>query len=73
MILRQKLQVVTLLALILISLASYHNGTGGTGWLQWLSVLMILAFAFVFDLLFANEGQFLFDPDADNWRRKVVR
>ena len=72
MVLRQKLQVMILLLLILFTFASYHAGTGGTGWLQWLAVVTILAFVFVFDLAFTNESQFIFDPDAENWRRKTV-
>jgi hypothetical protein len=70
--LRQKLQIVILLALILFCFASYHEGTGSTVWLQWLTVITLMAFMLVFDLAFTNESQFLFDPDADNWRRKTV-
>ena len=69
---RQKLQVFLLLLLTFFTFAAYHSGTGGTGWLQLLTVLAILAFTFVFDLAFTNESQFIFDPDADNWRRKIV-
>jgi len=72
MVLRQKLQVMILLLLILFTFASYHAGTGGTGWLQWLAVVTIAAFVFVFDLAFTNDSQFIFDPDAENWRRKTV-
>ena len=70
---RQKLQVLILLALIFLAFASFHAGTGGTAWLQWLSVVVIMAFVFVFDLAFTNDSQFIFDPDAENWRRKTVR
>lgn len=41
-------------------------------WIQFLSVLVIFFFIFIFDWAFTNESNFLFDPDADNWRRKVV-
>ena len=71
--LRQKLQVLILLLLSLFAFASYHQGTGGVAWLQYLSVLAIMAFTFIFDMAFTNDSQFIFDPDADNWRRKVVR
>ena len=70
--LRQRIQIVILLLLTLFVFASYHEGTGGTAWLQWLATISILAFALVFDLAFTNESSFIFDPDADNWRRKVV-
>jgi preprotein translocase subunit SecF len=71
--LRQKIQVMILLTLILFAFASYHEGSGNTAWLQWLSVISIAAFTFVFDLTFTNDSQFIFDPDAENWRRKTVR
>lgn len=70
---RQKIQAILLLVLILLAFASYHPGTGGTAWLQWLSVITMAAFVFVFDVAFTNDSQFIFDPDADNWRRKTVR
>jgi predicted permease len=69
--LRQKLQVILLLFLILVTFASYHQGS--TAWLQWLTVVSLLFFAFVFDLLFTTDAHFIFDPDAENWRRKTVR
>jgi hypothetical protein len=72
MVFRQRLQMVILLFLILLAFASYHEGTGGTAWLQWLTVLTIFAFVFVFDLAFTNDSQFIFDPDAENWKRKTV-
>lgn len=51
--------------------ASYHQGD--TTWLQWTTVISFLTFTLVFDCAFTNESSFLFDPDADNWRRKTVR
>jgi hypothetical protein len=72
MIFRQKLQVTILLFLALLAFASYHPGTGGVAWLQYLALICILIFLFIFDMAFTNDSQFIFDPDADNWRRKVV-
>jgi hypothetical protein len=69
---RQKLQIVILLFLTLLAFASYHPGSGGVAWLQWLATLTIFFFLFIFDLSFTNDSNFIFDPDADNWRRKVV-
>jgi hypothetical protein len=70
--LRQRIQIWTLLVLILFCFASYHQGSGGVGWLQWLTAISIFVFLLIFDLAFTNDSQFIFDPDADNWRRKVV-
>jgi hypothetical protein len=42
-------------------------------WLQWLTAFVMVAFLLVFDLAFTNDSSFLFDPDAENWRRKMVR
>ena len=72
MIFRQKLELLLILILTFFAFASYHEGTGGTAWLMWLAVISILAFTYVFDVSFADESMFIFDPDADNWRRKVV-
>ena len=71
MIVRQKLQVVAILFFTFVAFASYHPGTGSTVWLQWLMLLTMLAFTLVFDLAFSNESMFIFDPDAENWRRKT--
>lgn len=71
MIVRQKLQVVALLFFSFVAFASYHAGTGSTVWLQWLMLLSILFFTLIFDLIFTNESMFIFDPDAENWRRKT--
>ena len=69
MVFRQKLQGGALLFFSLIAFASYHEGS--TVWLQWLMLLVILTFTLVFDLAFTNESMFIFDPDAENWRRKT--
>jgi len=68
--LRQRIEVVILLVLLLLTFASYHEGS--TVWLQYLTVLSIFAFVYVFDLAFTNDSNFMFDPDAENWRRKTV-
>jgi len=71
MILRQKIQICVMLFLALLAFATYHEGSGSVMWLQWLSVLSIMAFLLIFDLGFTDESSFIFDPDAENWRRKV--
>lgn len=71
MIVRQRLQVVAILFFSFIAFASYHEGTGSTVWLQWLTLISMLAFMLIFDLAFMNESMFIFDPDAENWRRKT--
>ena len=72
MILRQKLQVMLLLLLSFLAFASYHSGTGSVAWIQWVTAITMLVFLMVFDFAFTNESMFIFDPDADNWRRKCV-
>ena len=71
MIARQKLEFSILLLLALFTFASYSQGS--VIWLQWLTAIVLLFFVFAFDVLFANESQFIYDPDAENWRRKTVR
>jgi len=69
--LRQKVELIALIVLTFLSFASYHAGTGSTSWLQFTAVAVIIAFAFVFDVAFTDDSSFIFDPDADNWRRKT--
>ena len=70
--LRQRIEILILIALSFLAFASYHEGTGGVAWVQYLSLISIFVFLFIFDWAFTNESNFMFDPDADNWRRKVV-
>lgn len=70
MIARQKLQVCLLILFIFFAFASYDPLT--VTWLQWLTVSTFLTFMLVFDCAFTNESMFIFDPDANNWRRKTV-
>ena len=69
--LRHRVTLTLMLFLSIVAFASYHKGTGSTAWLQWLSLVIFLFFGHVFDRLFTNAGMFMFDPDADNWRRKT--
>lgn len=71
--LRQRIQILILLTLVMFTFASYHEGTGSTTWLQWLTAAVFVTFMLVFDMAFTSESGFIFDPDADNWRRKTVR
>ena len=68
---RQNIYAALLIFLTFIAFASYHEGTGSTAWLQWTSVTVMVAFAFFFDFAFTDSSSFIFDPDADNWRRKT--
>eukprot|EP00592_Proboscia_alata_P000591 CAMPEP_0194375606 /NCGR_PEP_ID=MMETSP0174-20130528/24150_1 /TAXON_ID=216777 /ORGANISM="Proboscia alata, Strain PI-D3" /LENGTH=75 /DNA_ID=CAMNT_0039155927 /DNA_START=67 /DNA_END=294 /DNA_ORIENTATION=- len=68
---RHKLQYALLMILTFFAFASYHQGTGSTLWLQYTTLAIFVVFSLVFDLAFTNESSFIFDPDADNWRRKT--
>ena len=68
---RQNVQALLLTFFIFVAFASYHEGTGSTAWLQYTTLSIFLFFTLTFDLSFSGESNFLFDPDADNWRRKT--
>ena len=68
---RQKIETTLIIFFIFLSFASFHEGTGSTAWLQYTTVTTMLVFALVFDVAFTDESNFIFDPDADNWRRKT--
>ena len=69
--LRHRIEVALMIFLTFLAFASYHKGTGSTVWLQWLTLLIFLFFLYVFDVAFTDSSMFIFDPDADNWRRKT--
>jgi hypothetical protein len=68
---RHRVTLTLILFISFIAFASYHPGTGSTAWLQWVTLAIMLMFAYVFDKAFTNSSMFVFDPDADNWRRKT--
>lgn len=68
---RQRINVFIILLLTLISFASYHKGTGSTAWMQYATITVMFVFGLLFDLVFTDNSSFIFDPDADNWRRKT--
>jgi hypothetical protein len=71
MTVRGRVTVSLMIFLSFVAFASYHKGTGSTAWLQWLTLVLFLFFGYVFDSMFTSAGSFMFDPDADNWRRKT--
>ena len=68
---RQRLEVLMLVFLSFVSFASYHAGTGSTTWIMWTTLVVFAAFALLFDVAFTDASSFVFDPDADNWRKKT--
>ncbi|KAL3795281.1 hypothetical protein HJC23_008366 [Cyclotella cryptica] len=69
--LRHRITLSLILFLSFVAFASYHKGTGSTAWLQWLTLIIFLTMGYVFDVSFTGSNTFVFDPDADNWRRKT--
>mmetsp|Transcript_13227 Transcript_13227/g.28591 ORF Transcript_13227/g.28591 Transcript_13227/m.28591 type:complete len:80 (-) Transcript_13227:402-641(-) len=68
---RHRITLGLMLFLSLVAFASFHMGTGSTAWLQWTTLVIFLFFLYVFDVAFTDCNMFMFDPDADNWRRKT--
>jgi hypothetical protein len=69
--LRQRTLATLIIFFTFIAFASYHPGTGSVAWLQWTTLVVVLFFTLSFDMSFTDDSNFLFDPDADNWRRKT--
>lgn len=42
-------------------------------WIQWTTTAIFIGFFLLFDLLFLDESAFVYDPDPENWRRRVSR
>jgi len=70
-LLLHQVTLALILFLSFVAFASYHKGTGITVWLQWVTLIIMLFFGYVSDVSFRNSSIFIFDPDADNWRRKT--
>eukprot|EP00566_Odontella_aurita_P035937 CAMPEP_0113532148 /NCGR_PEP_ID=MMETSP0015_2-20120614/3893_1 /TAXON_ID=2838 /ORGANISM="Odontella" /LENGTH=77 /DNA_ID=CAMNT_0000431067 /DNA_START=69 /DNA_END=302 /DNA_ORIENTATION=+ /assembly_acc=CAM_ASM_000160 len=68
---RQTTELGLIIFFSFITFASYHAGTGSTAWLQWLTLVILITFGYIFDKSFTDDSMFVFDPDADNWRRKT--
>mmetsp|Transcript_15246 Transcript_15246/g.35761 ORF Transcript_15246/g.35761 Transcript_15246/m.35761 type:complete len:81 (-) Transcript_15246:218-460(-) len=67
-----------ILTIILFSFIAFAGGTvvdeNGTVFyyfLPWTVLVIFLFFGFLFDVLFTAESSFVFDPNYDNWRRRV--
>ena len=39
--------------------------------MQFASIAIMFVFGLLFDVTFTDDSNFIFDPDADNWRRKT--
>ena len=59
------------LLVFLIVLFSFFAFATKVLWIQWITVAVFFGFFLLFDLLFLNDAAFVFDPDPDNWRRRV--
>lgn len=57
----------------LIVLFSFFAFATSLLWIQWTVLTVFIGFFLLFDLLFLDESAFVFDPDPDNWRRRVSR
>ena len=68
---RHQFEIFLLVFFSIITYASYNDNT--TTWLQWLTLTILIFFSFIFDVSFSDSSSFLFDPDADNWRRKTEK
>ncbi len=40
-------------------------------WMYWCTIFVFLSFGYLIDVMFNDQMSFIFDPNADNWRRKA--
>ena len=57
----------------LIILFSFCAFASKVLWIQWTTTAIFMGFFLLFDLMFLDASAFVFDPDPDNWRRRVSR
>ena len=68
---RQRAEIAFILFFTFIAFASYHEEVASVDWIQYTTIAIFFVFGLFFDLAFTDESSFIFDPDADNWRRKT--
>ena len=44
---------------------------GNSYYLPWVTLVIFLMFGLLFDVMFTQDSTFMFDPNYDNWRRRV--
>ena len=71
MLFRHKLELLLVMIFTFFAFMAYQEGTGSVAWIQWTTVSKIFFFVWVFDYYFTDDSKFVFDPDADNWRRRT--
>lgn len=64
------LYVLMVLAAIMIFL-TYSPADTTYFWTYWCAVFVCLAFGYMMNTLFCADMSFVFDPNYDNWTRKV--
>ena len=66
-LMRQKLVIALLTLFTFIAFAA----SGSDTWISWTIPMIFLSFGLLMDCMFSQESSFVFDPDAENWRRKT--
>lgn len=57
----------------LIILFCFCSAASSQLWAQWLVAVIFVGVMLLVDLIFLDDSSFIFDPDPDNWRRRVER
>lgn len=61
------------LMVFLIILFAFFASASKTLWTHWITATVFVGFFLLFDVLFLDDSSFIFDPDPENWRRRVSR
>jgi len=68
---RHYFELVLLGLVSIITYLSYNPLDEDNTWISWSVLLVFLSFGYLIDMMFSDSLAFVYDPNPENWRRKV--
>ena len=68
---RQQFELLLILLTSVLIFLTYSPSDPRYFWMYWCTLLVFLVFGYLLDMMFSADMAFVFDPNPDNWRRKV--
>jgi hypothetical protein len=69
--LRQKAELFLLALVATLVYLNYNPYDDKAGWILYATLWIFLAFGYLVDMMFCQDMLFVYDPNPENWRRKV--
>lgn len=68
---RHQFELTLIVLSIIMIFLTYSPSDPRYFWTYWCTIFVFLTFAYIIDMMFSADLSFVFDPNPDNWRRKV--